>query len=166
MCARRYREQKGCKKKKELNKKTFLDLLLWNLGLLPVSLRSSPEQPCFCLCLNVNQSDGLSSSCWIILYAPIRKRRVTFEPGRLVGENKELMPLSSPDSPFKLPLKRKLQQRLWCEADMLRDILRECRCALDYHSNESVLMSFNRLRVADERRAISAPCRGDVHIKK
>lgn len=49
---------------------------------------------------------------------------------------------------------------------MLRDILRECRCTLDYHSNESVLMSFNWLRLADKRRAISAPCRGVVPKKK
>lgn len=49
---------------------------------------------------------------------------------------------------------------------MLRDILRECRCTLDYHSNESVLMSFNWLRIADKRRAISAPYRGDVKKTK
>lgn len=30
---------------------------------------------------------------------------------------------------------------------MLGDILRKCRHALDYHSNESVLMSFNRLHI-------------------
>lgn len=47
---------------------------------------------------------------------------------------------------------------------MLGDILHKCRHILDYHSNESVLMPFNRLDVAGagESEAPSKLCAGNV----
>lgn len=133
------------------------------------TFRSPAELPGAAIFLFVFQCASVGWAVDFLLNHPIRSHQKA--PGyvwtgpprrRKQGTNATFFP----DSPFKLPLKRKLQQRLWCEADMLRDILRECRCTLDYHSNESVLMSFNWLRLADKRRAISAPCRGVVPKKK
>ncbi len=47
---------------------------------------------------------------------------------------------------------------------MLRDILRKCRHVLDYHSNESVLKSFNRLHIAraDKEKAFSTLHTGNM----
>lgn len=96
--------------------------------------------------------------CWVPAessHSPLRKQEVTFEPAALQERTRNRRHFL-PDSSFKLPLKRKLRQRLWCNADMLRHIHHKCRHKLHYHSNEFVQMSFKRLRFAQagERKVV------------
>lgn len=94
---------------------------------------------------------GISrTGCWVTAESshmfPPQSTGLLLNQCCVVGERKKTKNKTSSQwhfsshlSSFKLPLKRKLQQWLWCESDTLRDTLSVSADAqLDYHSDESL----------------------------